>query len=77
MKRFASLILPWVVAGAAMLSVLLLVVWFFLRIPIEGTTLALDWISIRPGVENWTLTYAPQNGLRIPPWSGALLLPLG
>jgi hypothetical protein len=77
MKLNRSLILPLLVAGAAVLAVFILTVWFFMRIPTAGTTLALDWISIRPGIEHWTLAYSPDNGLRIPPWSALLLLPLG
>jgi uncharacterized membrane protein len=56
---------------------LILTVWFFERIPVEGTTLALDWIDIRKGVTHWDLTYGLDTGLRIPPWSALLLLPLG
>jgi hypothetical protein len=64
-------------AAAAVLAALLLFIWYFLRIDTSGTTLALDWISIRAGLEHGNLTYAPDNGLRYPPWSAALLLPLG
>jgi hypothetical protein len=64
-------------AAAAVLAALLLFIWYFMRIDTTGTTLALDWISIRAGLEHWNLTYAPDNGLRYPPWSAALLLPLG
>ena len=65
------------IAAAAAAAVLLLVVWFFERIPTEGTTLALDWLGIRMGVEHWDLTYSPNTGLRIPPWTAQILLPLG
>jgi hypothetical protein len=77
MKIDRSLVLPLLVAGAAVLAVFGLTVWFFMRIPTGGTTLALDWISIRAGLEHWNLTYSPENGLRYPPWSALLLLPLG
>jgi hypothetical protein len=65
------------VAAAAVIAALILFLWFFLRIDTKDTTLALDWISIRAGLEHWDLTYVPENGLRYPPWSAALLLPLG
>jgi uncharacterized membrane protein len=68
---------PYAIAGAAVLAVLLMVVWFFMRIPIAGTTLAMDWITIRPGVDHWDLSYGSDSLLRITPWSAILLLPLG
>ncbi len=77
MKSKWTELVPYAIAGAAVLAVMLMVVWFFMRIPIEGTTLALDWISIRAGLVNWDLTYSIENGLRYPPWSALLLLPLG
>jgi hypothetical protein len=76
-KPERSFVVPLLVAGSAVLAVWLLIVWFFMRLPTEGTTLALDWISIRAGIEHWKLTYSPSTGLRIPPWSALILLPLG
>jgi uncharacterized membrane protein len=64
-------------AGLVLVAGIFLTIWFFMRIPTEGTTLALDWISIRAGLEHWNLIYAVENGLRYPPWSALLLLPLG
>ncbi|MBN2086522.1 MAG: DUF2029 domain-containing protein [Anaerolineales bacterium] len=77
MKPNRFFILQLLIAGTALAAALFLTVWFFMRIPTEGTTLALDWISIRAGLENWDLTYRMENGLRYPPWSALLLLPLG
>lgn len=77
MKQKAILLFQLLIAAAAFLAVLLLMVWFFMRIPTEGNTLAMDWKLIRPGVVDWDLTYSPENGLRYPPWSAVLLLPLG
>ncbi|MGB7538173.1 MAG: hypothetical protein WBM17_06510 [Anaerolineales bacterium] len=77
MKSKLTALVPYLIAGAAILAVMLLIVWFFLRIPIAGTTLAMDWITIRPGVDHWDLTYGMDSLLRITPWSAILLLPLG
>jgi uncharacterized membrane protein len=55
----------------------ILTVIFFVRIPIAGTTLALDWIGIRAGVTGWDLVYGAESALRIPPWSALLLVPVG
>jgi hypothetical protein len=77
MRVNRSPFLSLVLAGLVLTAGLFLTVWFFMRIPTEGTTLALDWISIRAGLQRWDLTYAIENGLRYPPWSALLLLPLG
>jgi uncharacterized membrane protein len=77
MKSRLTALVPYLVAGAAILAVMLLLVWFFMRIPIAGTTLAMDWITIRPGVDHWDLSYGLDSLLRITPWSAVLLLPLG
>jgi uncharacterized membrane protein len=77
MKSKLTALIPYLVAGAAILAVMLLIVWFFMRIPIAGTTLAMDWITIRPGVDQWDLSYGLDSLLRITPWSAVLLLPLG
>ncbi len=77
MKQKAALLFQFLIAAAAFLAAMLLMVWFFMRIPTEGNTLAMDWKLIRPGVVDWELTYSPENGMRYPPWSAVLLLPLG
>jgi hypothetical protein len=77
MRLNRSPFLTMAVTGLVLTAGLFLTVWFFMRIPTEGTTLALDWISIRAGLRHWDLTYAVENGLRYPPWSALLLLPLG
>ena len=65
------------VAAVLALAAGVLTVIFFLRIPIAGTTLALDWIGIRAGVTGWNLAYGAESALRIPPWSALLLVPMG
>jgi hypothetical protein len=77
MKSRMTEFVPYGIAAAAVLAVTLMVVWFFMRIPIEGTTLAMDWITIRPGVDRWDLSYGSDSLLRITPWSAIFLLPLG
>jgi uncharacterized membrane protein len=68
---------PVFITGALILAALVLTAWFFMRIPIAGTTLALDWIGIRFGVTSWDLIYGAESGLRIPPWSALSLVPIG
>jgi uncharacterized membrane protein len=70
-------LLPLVIAGALVLVALAATAIFFMRIPIAGTTLALDWIGIRVGVGGWNILYNAESGLRIPPWSALLLVPIG
>lgn len=48
---------------------------FFERLPIEGTTLAMDWRGLWMALQGGTLKYG--TGLRNPPWSILPLLPLG
>jgi len=51
---------------------------FFAIIPIEGTTLAMDWKGLWAGIKDGVIQYGDaQTGLRIPPWSIVVLLPLG
>ncbi len=70
-------LLPLVIAGALVLAALAATAIFFMRIPIAGTTLALDWIGIRVGVAGWNILYNAESALRIPPWSALLLVPIG
>ncbi|HEY5118106.1 MAG TPA: hypothetical protein VII90_01510, partial [Anaerolineales bacterium] len=76
-RMTASKLIPILITGLLLLAALIVTAIFFMRIPIAGTTLALDWISIRIGVKNWDLFYGAASGLRIPPWSGLLLVPAG
>jgi len=46
---------------------------FFNQLPIEGTSLAIDWRGIQTGL-NRVVRYG--SGVRNPPWSLAILLPL-
>jgi len=50
---------------------------FFAVIPIEGTTLAMDWQGLWAGIKDGVIQYGNATGLRIPPWSIVALLPLG
>jgi hypothetical protein len=72
-----SLLAPLLITGALVLVALAATAVFFMRIPIAGTTLALDWIGIRIGVAGWNILYGGESALRIPPWSALLLVPIG
>jgi hypothetical protein len=65
----------YLIVTLAGLFTLGLIVWFFEQWPIEKTTLALDWISLYAGVKDGVLRYT--EGVRSPPWSVIVLLPLG
>jgi hypothetical protein len=73
----ASKLTPFFITGILVLAALAATAIFFMRIPIAGTTLALDWIGIRAGVTGWNIQYSAETALRIPPWSALLLVPLG
>jgi len=77
MKPKLTFLFQLLIAGLAILVALLLTVWFFMRIQTANTTLAGDWIVIRPGVDHWNLSYGLDSRLQITPWSAVLLLPLG
>jgi hypothetical protein len=69
---------PWLerlFAGLLLLAALTLVVAFFERIPIEGTTLAIDWTAIWTGVQGGRPHY--ETGMAPAPWAVVLLIPLG
>lgn len=65
------------IAGVVLLliAVAYLFMTFFEHLPIEGTTLAMDWRGLWMALQSGTLTYG--TGLRNPPWSILPLLPLG
>lgn len=69
-KAILALVLAALAAAAMILG-------FFWIIPIEGTTLAMDWKGLWEGIKGGAILYGNQTGLRIPPWSAVLLLPLG
>jgi hypothetical protein len=57
--------------GSAML------IAFFNQIPIEGTTLAIDWNGLWHAIEDGIVRYNVGQGFRIAPWDAVLVLPLG
>lgn len=65
------------IAGVMLLliAVAYLFMTFFEHLPIEGTTLAMDWRGLWMALQSGTLTYG--TGLRNPPWSILPLFPLG
>ncbi len=67
----------FLLAGGLVLGALAATALFFMRIPIAGTSLALDWIGIRAGLAGWNVTYGAGSTLQIPPWSALLLIPIG
>ncbi len=50
---------------------------FMLQIPIEGTSLALDWIGLWKGLYHTVPIYGNDTGLRIAPWSLWAIWPIG
>ena len=50
-------------------------VFFFQTLPVEGSSLGIDWRSIWPGLRGGLPSY--ETGLRNPPWSLIPVLPLG
>jgi hypothetical protein len=71
------LLAPFLITGVLVLAVLVATAIFFMRIPVTGTTLAMDWIGIRAGVAGWNVIYGGQSTLQIPPWCALLLIPIG
>jgi hypothetical protein len=49
----------------------------FERLPIEGTSLAIDWKGLYQGLQGGQVVYGNATGLRIAPWVIPLVLPLG
>jgi hypothetical protein len=49
----------------------------FQALPIEGTTLGLDWRNIHDSLSRGVTYFADRDGLRNPPWSILPLIPLG
>jgi hypothetical protein len=77
MPIIAARALKLFVFGLAILISSLLLVAFFDRIPIEGTTLAIDWRGLWEAIQGGNVTYRVGQGFRIAPWDAALVLPLG
>ncbi len=68
----------WAVLLVGLGAAALLFVAFFQQIPIEGTTLAMDWGGIWHAIQGGQPNYlAGETGVRIPPWNLLLILPLG
>jgi hypothetical protein len=53
----------------------ILVAFAFEQLPIEGTTLGIDWRGLWPGIRNGQVSYS--TGLFVSPWSLPFVLPLG
>lgn len=70
-------VITWGMAALCILAAAFAFVWFFEQMPIEGTTLAIDWQDIYPGIAGARLSYLDAPGLRNPPWPLLPLLPLG
>jgi len=62
---------------ASILVVIGTVTVFFQKLPIENTTLAMDWKTEWAAMRGGNLHYQPAEGVRFPPWSLLPLLPLG
>jgi hypothetical protein len=71
----------FVVVAALLGIIVLLTIAFFRALPAEeGSGIGLDWRQIYPVIENGKLDYSFGNyqiGMRNPPWSALLVLPLG
>ena len=72
-NRWVDYALTAVILGA----VVLLVTNVFERLPIEGTSLAIDWKGLWQGLQPGHITYGNATGLRIAPWSLPAVMPLG
>jgi hypothetical protein len=64
-----------IVVGLLVLAATIPLLLFFERIPIEGTSLAIDWKQLWEGVRGGVPHYG--TGLRSPVWSILPVLPLG
>jgi hypothetical protein len=60
-----------------LLASLAITVLFFEQMPIDDTTLAMDWHGLWAGIKDGVIEYGNTTGLRIPPWSVLTILPLG
>jgi hypothetical protein len=69
-SRYGFVLLCLVIAGA-------LFVVFFEHLPIEGTSLAIDWQGLWGAIAGGEIRYESSRGFRIPPWDALLILPLG
>src|SRR5690349_11973906 len=54
-----------------------LFIYFFEQLPVEGTTLGIDWLGLHGEFQGGTIHYSITDGLRNPPWSVLPIVPLG
>lgn len=69
--------LDYVLTTLVLLIGTALVASAFERLPIEGTSLAIDWGGLYQGLQGGHVIYGNATGLRIAPWAIPLVLPLG
>jgi hypothetical protein len=67
----------YALTGIVLLVGAALVASAFERLPIEGTSLAIDWKGLYQGLRGGHVVYGNATGLRIAPWVIPLVLPLG
>lgn len=68
-------ILAAILAALLLLTFFTLLILFFQHLPIQDTSLGLDWKGLWVGLGR--IEYGNATGLRIPPWSVLVLWPLG
>jgi len=71
MKNIAKLSIAFV----SLVSAAAILILFFEKLQIEGTSFGMDWKSLYQGIENGSLQYG--TGFYNPPWSIIYVLPLG
>jgi len=65
----------WALVGISISICAMAFMYFFTQLPTEGTGLGID--NIFPNLDNWDIYYQVTNGLRNPPWSVLVLIPVG
>lgn len=53
------------------------ILYFFEQLPIEGTSLGIDWFRAWNGLQGGKMLYSDSTGLRIAPWTLPVVVPLG
>jgi len=69
--------LEYAIAFGLLLVALVAVVMVFERLPIEKTSLALDWKGLWQAFQQWPPLFGNETGLRLTPWNALLIAPLG
>jgi hypothetical protein len=64
-----------VVAGLLLLAAVVVLIQFFERLPVDGTSLGLDWHGIWARLQGGRPDYG--SGMHVTPWVAVWLLPLG